>query len=123
MWRAAIVICMLDLEALSVSIISYLRNPRMKCVHPVVSDDSPRRLCAALYHPVTYVLLGWATLRLPYAKELEGRSQGRREYLGYLFSVLVIMQYIKLNSLDSETFQYQWINEKQGAIQWASKDK
>jgi len=123
MWRAAIVICMLDPEALSVSIISYLRNPRMKRVHPVVSDASPWRLCAALYHPVTSVLLGWATLRLPYAKDLEGRSQGHREYLGYLFSVLVILQYIKLNSLDSESFQYQWINDNQGAIQWASKDK
>jgi hypothetical protein len=123
MWRAAMVICMLDPEALSVSIISYLRNPRMKCVHPVVSDASSWRLCAALYHPVTFVLLGWATLRLPYAKDLEGRSQGHREYLGYLFSVLVILRYIKLNSLDSESFQYQWINDNQGAIQWASKDK
>ena len=42
---------MADPEALSVSIIAFVRNPVVKRFHPIVSDTSPWRLCAALYHP------------------------------------------------------------------------
>ena len=123
MWRAAIILCMADPDALAVSILVFVRNPRIKRVHPTVSDASPWRLCAALYHPITFILLAWATLRLPYAKDLEGRSQGHREYLGFLFSVLMVVKYAKQQGLALEAFQYQWINDNMGALQWACKNK
>ena len=123
MWRAALVICMADPEALSVPILVFVRNPRVKRVHPTVSDASPWRLCAALYHPITFLLLCWATLRLPYAKDVEGRSQGHREYLGFLFSTLMVVRYAKSRGIPTDAFQYQWINDNMGALQWASKNK
>ena len=73
-WRAAMVVSMLDPDALSVLIVTYVRNPKEKCIHVVIADASPWRLCAAIYHPQTSVLLAWATFRLPYAKDFEGRS-------------------------------------------------
>jgi len=123
MWRAAMVISMADPEALAVSITAFVRNPRIKHVHPIVSDASPWRLCAALYHPETSALLAWATLRLPYKKDVDGRSQGHREYLGFLFSVLLLLQYTKLHGIATENIQYQWINDNMGALQWANKNK
>jgi hypothetical protein len=123
MWRAAMVICMADPEALAVSITAFVRNPRIKHVHSIVSDASPWRLCAAMYHPQSCALLSWATLRLPYKKDVDGRSQGHREYLGFLFSILLLVQYTKLHSIATESFQYQWINDNMGALQWASKNK
>ena len=123
MWRAAMVICMSDPEALAVRIVTFVRNPRFKRVYPTLSDASPWRLCAALYHPITFVLLAWATLRLPYAKDVEGRSQGHREYLGFLFTTLMIVQYTRQNRIETDSFQYQWVNDNVGALQWASKNK
>jgi len=122
-WRAAMVVSMLDPDALSVPIVTYVRNPKEKCVHVVIADASPWRLCAAIYHPQTSVLLAWATFRLPYAKDFEGRSQGHREYLGYLFSVLLILRYVKQCGTSKICFQYKWINDNKGALQWADKDK
>jgi hypothetical protein len=124
MWRAAIVMCMADPEAMSVSIDTFVRNPRKKGeIHPLISDASPWRLCAALYHPVTSRLLAWSEYRLPYEKDIDGRHQGRREYLGYLFSVLLMVLYTKRNNLSKTPFQYQWINDNKGALAWAHKDK
>jgi hypothetical protein len=62
---------------------------------------------------------------LPYAKDYECKSQGHREYLGYLFSVLLILRYINKQSLGSDQlpFQYTWINDNRGALQWANKGK
>ena len=72
---------------------------------------------------MTSTLLAWGTLRLPYERDIEGRSQGHREYLGFLFSVLLIVRYLKQRGLFAESFQYQWINDNVGALQWASKSK
>jgi hypothetical protein len=115
---------MADPEAMSVSIDTFVRNPRKKGeIHPLISDASPWRLCAALYHPVTSKLLAWSEYRLPYEKDIDGRHQGRREYLGYLFSVLLMVLYTKRNNLSKTPFQYQWINDNKGALAWAHKDK
>lgn len=123
-WRAAIIWCMEDPEAMSVSIDAFVRNPRSSVnIYSVVSDASPWRLCAALYHPTTYKLLVWAEYRLPYAKDIDGRHQGRREYLGYLLSLLLIVLYTKKQGIETSPFQYQWINDNKGALAWAHKDK
>ena len=70
-------------------------------------------------------MVAWATYRLPYAKDYECKSQGHREYLGYLFFVLLILRYINKQSLGSDQlpFQYTWINDNRGALQWANKGK
>jgi hypothetical protein len=62
---------------------------------------------------------------LPYAKDYECKSQGHREYLGYLFSVLLILRYItkQPSGSDKIPFQYTWINDNRGALQWANKGK
>ncbi len=52
-----------------------------------------------------------------------GEAQGHREYLGFLFSVLLIVRYLKQRGLFADSFQYQWINDNVGALQWASKRK
>ena len=122
-WRAALVICMLDPEALSVSLLAFVRNPQVKRIHATIADASPWRLCAAIFHPVTFALLAWSTFRLPYAKDYQGKSQGHREYLGYLFSLLLILRYVKQCGSQAQSFQYRWINDNQGALQWASKSK
>jgi len=123
-WRAALILCMADPEAMSVSILAFIRNPRaLILVHAVISDAGPWRLCAALYHPTSFRLLAWTTYRLPYTKDIEGRHQGRREYLGYMLSVLLIVIYTKRHRIERKSFQYQWINDNKGALAWAHKDK
>ena len=123
-WRAALVISMLDPEALSVSLLAFVRNPTEKRIYSTIADASGWRLCAAIYHPVTFILLAWATYRLPYAKDYECKSQGHREYLGYLFSVLLMLRYVKHSgSTEEQPFQYRWINDNKGALQWADKEK
>jgi len=124
-WRAALVISMLDPEALSVPLLAFVRNPTVKRIYSTIADASGWRLCAAIYHPSTFVLVAWATYRLPYAKDYECKSQGHREYLGYLFSVLLILRYItkQPSGSDKIPFQYTWINDNRGALQWANKGK
>jgi hypothetical protein len=115
---------MADPEAMSVPIDTFIRNPRTKeQIHPIISDASPWRLCAALYHPQTSQLLAWSEYRLPYERDIAGRHQGRREYLGYLFSVLLLVIYTKKHGTNKTPFQYQWINDNKGALAWAHKDK
>ena len=90
-WRAAIVIALHDPDQVSVPLATFIANPRDRRSHPIISDASPWRLCAALYHhAITGILLAWITYRLPYAKDIEGRSQGHREYLGNLLALLLL---------------------------------
>ena len=90
-WRAAIIMCMADPEAMSVSIDTFVGNPRNKGdIHPIISDASQWRLCAALYHhPVKSKLLAWLEYRLPYEKDIDGCHQGRREYLARILILSV----------------------------------
>ena len=128
-WRAAIVIALNDPDQVSVPLATFIANPRDRRAHPIISDASPWRLCAALYHAITGILLAWITYRLPYAKDIEGRSQGHREYLGNLLALLLLVKYNKsarnksaLN-VPSEPLEYYWINDNNGALAWAEKRK
>ena len=125
MWRAAIVIALLDPDAMAVPLHVFIENPRDRSAHPIISDASPWRLCAALYHAVTGVILAWITYRLPYAKDIEGRSQGHREYLGNLLALILLIQHSKANgrATHGAPLEYYWVNDNKGALAWAEKRK
>jgi hypothetical protein len=48
-WRAAIIMVLMNPPALAVPLHMFIKNPRNRNPHPTVSDASPWRLCAALY--------------------------------------------------------------------------
>ena len=76
-------IFLLDLGALSVPLTAFVRNPTVKHVDSTIADAGGWRLCAAIYHLLTFfVSVAWTTYRLPYAKDYECKSQEHREYLG-----------------------------------------
>ena len=53
MWRAAIVMCMADPEAMSVSIDTFVRNPRAKeDIHPILVHGGFALLCIIQQHQV-----------------------------------------------------------------------
>jgi hypothetical protein len=78
-------------------------------------------LCAALYSAVMGQVLVWATYRLPYEKDVVCKSQGHREYLGHLLSILLLVKYAKAHSPNA--LHYYWINDNKGALAWAEKDR
>ena len=88
------------------------QNPRDRAPHSTVSDASPWRLCAALYCADTGMVLAWATYGLPYEKDIVCKSQGHREYLGHLLSILLMMSYAK--GRPPTPLQYFWINDNKG---------
>ena len=99
----------------------FINNPRNRNPHPTVSDASPWRLCAALYCAQTGGVFAWATYRLPYEKDVVCKSQGRREYLGHLLSILLMVKYA--SARPAAPLQYFWINDNKGALAWAEKHR
>ena len=126
MWRAATVIALISPDTLAVPLRVFIKNPRDRNPHPIVSDASPWRLCAALYHPTTGTLLAWVTYRLPYEKDIAGRSQGHREYLGHLLALILLIRHKKMTAqahTSQDPLEYYWVNDNQGALAWAEKRK
>ncbi len=80
----------------------------------IVSDASPTAMCAALYHPATGALVAWSEFKFPYGRDVCAQYQGNREYLGHLFSIIVLIAY---TASYTATRQYMWINDNTGAIQ------
>lgn len=121
-WRAIIVVAYLDPETIALPIAEYLGAPAD--LHPfvIVSDASPWRLCAAIYHPTSNALLAWTTYRLPYESDLYGQHQGHREYLGHLLSSILLVAYAHHRGA-MRPLLYQWINDNTGALQWAATHK
>eukprot|EP01036_Dinobryon_divergens_P061774 gene61774-biopygen27206 len=124
LWRAAIVIAIQDPTQMAVPLRTFVANPREKNAHPIISDASPWRLCAALYHRDTGHLMAWTTYRLPYAKDIEARSQGHREYLGNLLALILLIRFHKTRAQwPRAPLEYYWVNDNQGALAWAEKKK
>ena len=71
--------------------------------------------------------MAWTTYRLPYAKEIEARSQGHREYLGNLLALILLIRFHKMRLLVHAQvrapLEYYWVNDNQGALAWAEKKK
>ena len=101
----------------------YLQDTTDMRQYSIISDASPWRLCAAIYEPGTDTLLGWATYRLPYARDIAARHQGHREYLGHLFSTILLIAYLGGRRATDAPVSYQWINDNNGALAWAKKHK
>ena len=124
LWRAAIVIAILDPTQMAVPLRTFIANPRDRNAHPIISDASSWRLCAALYNKDTGHLMAWTTYRLPYAKDIEARSQGHREYLGNLLALILLIQFHKTRAQWTRApLEYYWVNDNQGALAWAEKKK
>ena len=77
-------------------------------------------MCAALYHPVTVALAAWGEFKFPYGRTVRAQYQGNREYLGHLFSLIVLIAH---TAAHTTTREYMWINDNVGAIQWAAAQK
>jgi hypothetical protein len=120
-WRAAVIMALTSPTALAVPLHMFIRNPRNRNPHPAVSDASPWRLCAALYCAQTGGVLAWATYRLPYEKDVVCKSQGHREYLGHLLSIILMIKYA--STQPTAPLEYFWVNDNQGALAWAEKHR
>ena len=122
-WRVVIVRAIVHPEACAVPIAMYLQDTSACKPYTIISDASPWRLCAAIYDPETSELLAWATYRLPYERDVAGRHQGHREYLGHLFSTILFIAYMHDKREQKTVASYQWINDNNGALAWAKKHK
>jgi len=118
-WRAVLAVAIRDPDSISIPIDQYIgattNNPFV-----IVSDASPTGMCAALYHPHTNQLLAWSEFRFPYERDIKAQYQGNREYLGHLFSLLVLLAY---TPTQTSTREYMWVNDNIGALQWAATQK
>jgi len=124
MWRVMAILLLVDRVSVSVpSLDSFLLSPSSPCDFEIVSDASPWRLAAALYHPVTHHVLAWSTLLLPFARGAEGKFQVQREYLGHLFSLLLLYFFAKRCDIVSPSLLYRWVNDNTGALSWAAEHK
>ena len=87
----------------------------------MISDASPWRPAVGLYdYESGRCLLCWSTFLLPYSFANAHRFQTQREYLGHLFSLLLIVAY---KATLPGTSSYQWVNDNTGAISWVNKNK
>ena len=122
-WRVVIVRAIMHPQSCAIPIGLYLQDTVDTQQFCIISDASPWRLCAAIYAPETNELLGWATYRLPYAQDIAARHQGHREYLGHLFSTILLIAYLGGRGTAETPVSYQWINDNNGALAWAKKHK
>ena len=120
-WRAAVIMVLTSPPALAVPLHMFIKTPRNRNLHPTVSDASPWRLCAALYCPQTGGGLAWVTYRLPYEKDMVCKSQGHREYMGHLLSIILMIKYA--STQPAAPLEYFWVNDNKGALAWAEKHR
>ena len=106
LWCTAIIVALRQPHTLAVPLHMFIRNLRDREPYPTVSDASPLRLCAALYSFVTGEVLAWVTYRLPYKKDIVCKSQGHREYLGHLLSILLLVKYSKAHPANALQYYY-----------------
>ena len=123
-WRAAAVLLAHDKDALSVSLDTFVLNHDSICDATITSDASPWRLAAAIHDPITRTVVAWSTLLLPFAKGDENRFHVQREYLGHLFSILLLIAHSAQSGVNpSKQLCYRWVNDNTGALRWAALHK
>jgi hypothetical protein len=118
-WRAVLAVAIRDPDSVSIPIEQYI-GATTTAPFVIVSDASPTGMCAALYHPVTGALAAWAEFKFPYGRDVRAQYQGNREYLGHLFSLIVLIAHTPGHTT---TREYMWINDNVGALQWAAAQK
>ena len=123
MWRAAIILLASDYTCLAVPLDLFILSATLTTFQfKIISDASPWRLAAGLYDYDSGRLLCWSTLLLPFAPTDAHRFQTQREYLGHLFSLLLMLSHCKCNQL-TQIVSYQWVNDNTGAIEWVNTHK
>ena len=123
MWRCASVLLTTNRSAFAVPIEIFLLNPSSPCDFELISDASPWRLAAGIRDPQSKALIAWSTFLLPFAKGNEHRFQTQREYLGHLFSLLLLLTHLQRSIRRHELVSYRWINDNMGALAWASSQR
>jgi hypothetical protein len=78
-------------------------------------------VAAAVYVSGSSSVLAWSTLRFPFAAGAENKFQIHREYLGYLFSLILLLAHVRPSS--ASLLPYRWINDNLGAIAWSTKHR
>ena len=121
-WRVIVILAMFDPDAVSVPISLYLGVCDDTDAIASVSDASPYAVCSALYHPASGVLLAWSWFLWPFDQDMLAQHQGHREYLGNLFTQLLLIVYTSRHPSNLDMY-YQWVNDNVGAIQWVASNK
>ena len=90
-----------------------------------VSDASPYRVCAALYHHQIRELVGWTSVKLCDVEDSSNRYQCSREYLGLIVTFILIGHLFpqRLGKTSCPPIPFKWINDNTGALSWADKNK
>jgi hypothetical protein len=99
-WRAVLAVAIRDPESVSVPIDQYI-------------GATTSAQFVIVYHPVTGVLAAWEEFKFTYDRDVRAHYQGNREYLGHLFSIIVLIAHTPAHTT---TRQYMWINDNIGAI-------
>lgn len=90
-----------------------------------VSDASPYRICAALFHHGTRKLIGWTSVKLCNVEDSSNRYQCSREYLGLIVTFILIGRLFpqRVGQTSCPPIPFKWINDNSGALVWADKNK
>jgi hypothetical protein len=120
-WRAVASLLVSDRAALAVPLDLFVHPSPVEPIFDVVSDASPWRIAAAIYRPGSSTVLAWSTILLPFAAGAENKFQLHREYLGYVFSLFLLLAFSRPSS--SVLLPYRWINDNLGALAWSAKHR
>ena len=88
--RAVLAVAIRDPNSVSIPIDQYI-GATTSAPFVIVSDASPTGMCAALYHPATGAIAAWGGFKFPYNRDVRAQYQGNQEYLGNLFSLIVLI--------------------------------
>jgi len=128
MWRIVCYLLFRNPSAFSISIPQFLSlngagNSGIE--FDSVSDASPYRICAAIYHHNSKTLIGWTSVLLPFPRDTHNRYQTNREYIGLLvtFFLLAFSLPDRVNSTAYPPIVFKWINDNKGALVWADNNK
>jgi len=128
MWRVACYLLFVNPSCLSITIEQFLSLNGASDVgieFDSVSDASPYRICAAIYHHGTRDLIGWTSVLLPFPEDIDNRFQCNREYLGLIITFILLGKLFphRLGPTASSPIPFKWINDNTGALMWADKNK
>jgi hypothetical protein len=130
MWRIVLYLLYINKASFSIPIESYIainsRTEEILLDIRSVSDASPYRICSAIYSDdCKGTLLGWTSVALPYQKDIEGKYQCSREYLGLFLSLLLVARVFpdRARSATLPPIGVRWVNDNTGALAWADKFK
>ena len=128
MWRIACYLMFRNPSCMAMSIeqfLSYHGDSNSGIEFDSVSDASPYRICAALYHHQTNILIGWTSVKLCNVEDSGNRFQCSREYLGLILTFILIGKIFpnRLGKTSSPPIPFKWVNDNTGAIAWADKHK